>query len=511
MKRIFFIVLTAVVYCFVAAGQQSSVITERYFSDPDVIFVTPSLSIDEERLASYDEVMEWISHNISGKPGAEVRIIGQSERGIDIPVIYLRRPGQAPKLRIWMQGVLHGNEPSGVEGLLHLALQLLDDEETSGLLDHLSVAILPIANVDGYVANTRASARGLDLNRDQTRFADPVSVIIKKAFMEWSPDVAADFHEYTPSRRDYSGFGNNGATISYDVKFVAPGSLILTEGQRRASYEILQKEAEKVLDEYGYTHFFYFTSSMSGGEMVLSAGAQTPHSSSTSYALSNAVSFFVETRGIGLGRTSLARRAHGVYLTALSMLESSVRHKDEIRDIVETAKRETIMRSNDIVVVAVPAESYHDVIFIDLKTAEPIVKRLKTLDSRELTPVLVRSRPKGYIIESATEREISILRILGLEVVPLERNMRYRTESYIVQEHRVAGTMWEGIYPVTVTTDIKSGRKRFGRGDYYVDLAQENANYAVVLLEPESANGFVNYAVTAAQSGKPLRIHRVVK
>ena len=462
-------------------------------------------------LATYDEVMTWISSNISGKPGVEVKIIGESERGLAIPVIYLQRQGQAPKLRIWMQGVLHGNEPSGVEGLLHLALQLLDDKETSMLLDHLSVAILPIANVDGYVANTRASARGLDLNRDQTKFADPVSLILRRALMEWNPDVAADFHEYTPARRDYAGFGNRGATISYDVKFVAPGSLILTEGQRRASFEILQKEAEKVLDEYGYTHFFYFTSSMVDGEMVLSSGANSPHSSSTSYALSNAVSFFVETRGIGLGRTSLARRAHGVYLTALSMLESSVRHKDEIREIVETAKRETIMRSNDIVVVAEPAEKYYDVTFIDLETAEPIVKRLKTLDAFELTPVLVRSRPKGYIIEAATERELSILRLLGLEVVPLERNKRYRTESYMIVEHTAARTVWEGVYPVKVKTNLVRGRKRFGRGDYYLDLTQENANYAVVLLEPESANGFVNYDVTAAKLGQPLRIHRVVK
>jgi len=511
MKKSLFIVLLSVVYCFVAAGQQSSVITERYFSDPDVKFVTPSLSIDEERLATYDEVMAWININIAGKPGAEVKIIGQSEKGLDIPVIYLQRPGETPKLRIWMQGVLHGNEPSGLEGLLHLAQQLLDDSETAALLDNVSVAILPIANVDGYVANRRASARGLDLNRDQTKFADPVSVIIKRALMEWDPDVAADFHEYTPSRRDYAIFGDSGATISYDVKFVTPGSLIMTEGQRRASYDILQKEAEKVLDEHGYTHFFYFTSRTTGGEMVLSTGAQSPHSSSTSYALSDAISFFVETRGIGLGRTSLARRAHCVYLTALSMLESCVRHKDEISDIVATAKRETVGRKNDIVVVAGESEKYFDVTFIDLNTAEPIVKRLRTQDARELTPELVRSRPKGYIIESATDKEVEILRLLGLEVVQLERNKRFRTESYMVTGHRVAGAMWEGIYPVTVTTETVKRRKRFGSGDYYIDLAQENANYAVVLLEPESANGFVNYAVTTATAGEPLRIYRVMK
>ncbi len=511
MRNRFLIILSAVLYCFVAAGQQSSVITEKYFSDPPVSFATPSLSIDEDRLATYDEVMTWISRNISGKPGAEVRIIGQSERGLDIPVIYLQRPGQDPKLRIWMQGVLHGNEPSGVEGLLHLAMQLLNDKETSMLLDHLSIAILPIANIDGYVANTRASARGLDLNRDQTKFADPVSVIIKRAFMEWNPDVAADFHEYTPARRDYSVFGNKGATISYDVKFVAPGSLILTEGQRRASYYILQKEAEKVLDEYGYTHFFYFTSSMVDGEMVLSSGANSPHSSATSYALSNAVSFFVETRGIGLGRTSLARRAHGVFLTALSMLESSVRHEEEIREIVETAKMEAINGSDDIVVVAEPAEEYYDVTFIDLETAEHIVKRLKTRDESVLTPVLVRSRPKGYIIEAATERELSILRILGLEVVPLKRSKRYLAESYMIVEQTNARTVWEGITRVTVKTDLVRSRKRFGKGDYYIDLAQENSRYAVVLLEPESENGFVNYEVTESKAGQPLRIHRVVK
>jgi hypothetical protein len=499
------------VFSSVSYGQQSIAITERYFGDPDIRFNTPTLSIDEDRFASHTEVMDWISRNVEGRPGAEVKIIGESANGLAIPVIYLHRPGPGPKLKIWFQGLLHGNEPAGAEGLLYLATQLLNDPATSAMLDHLSVAILPIANMDGYVAMERRSAGGFDLNRDQTKYADPVSKILRKAFIEWAPDIAYDIHEYQPTRKEYAGIGAKGASISYDVKFLPSGFLNVPEGLRRASVEIFQAEAEKALEEHGHTHNFYFTADVSGDEMVLNKGAQSPQSSSTSYALSNAISMLVETRGIGLGRTSLARRTHSVYIVAESCLKSALAHREEIRGILDRARKETINRKNDVAVLNEPAEKYYDVRFIDLQTTDIIVKRIKARDALDLSPVLVRSRPAGYIIEAGAEREVEILTLLGLKIEQVNPRKRYRVESYIVTDLEEETSVWEGIRRAKAKTDIAEHKRRFPQGAWYLDLAQRNANYAVSLLEPESANGFVSFRVTETSPGQELKIHRVIK
>jgi hypothetical protein len=71
--------------------------------------------------------------------------------------------------------------------------------------------------------------------------------------------------------------------------------------------------------------------------------------------------------------------------------------------------------------------------------------------------------------------------------------------------------VWEGIRRVRTTTEVRESRRKFPEGGWYIDLAQRNANYAVSLLEPESANGFVSFRVTETGPGQELKIHRVMK
>lgn len=508
MKIKHFLTLLVLIVSLSVQAQQPDFITDRYFRDPDVRFNTPTLSAEGDRFASYEEILKWIYDSISIYPGARVEIIGTTPLGREIPVIYLSTGSGEDKIKVWMQGLLHGNEPAGGEALLYLANEILTSGQGPAFMDNMEIAILPIANVDGYIAMNRRSAGGLDLNRDQTRFADPVSRIIKKTFIEWRPDIAFDFHEFQPTRREFSGIGNNGATAYYDVLFLPSGYLNIPEGLRLASKEIFQKEAETALEEYGYTHNFYFTADVSGTEIVLNKGAQSPHSSSTSYALANAVSMLVETRGIGLGRTSFPRRAHSSYIVARSFLESALNHKTELLETVAQARKETIDAQDEIVVLNEPSYYNTGVRFIDLITGELLTPVLKVRDAENMSPKLTRTRPDGYILEESCKREAEILSLLGLNVEILGKKKKYTVESYIITEYKEADAEWEKIKTVSVKAEKFTRRMRFPRGSYFVDLHQKNANYAISLLEPESVNGFVSYRVSQASPGDTLSFHR---
>mgnify|MGYP000579301545 CR=1 FL=1 len=455
--------------------------------------------------------MKWIQDSIAVHPSARVEIIGTTPLGRDIPLIYLSNGSGTGKIRVWMQGLLHGNEPAGGEALLYLANRILTTGKGSEFLENMEIAILPIANVDGYIAMNRRSAGGYDLNRDQTKFADPVSKIIKKAFIDWQADIAFDFHEFQPTRREFSGIGTNGASTSYDVLFLPSGYLNIPEGLRRASRDIFRKEAEQALDEHGYTHNFYFTANVSGDEMILNKGAQSPHSSSTSYALSNAISMLVETRGIGLGRTSFIRRTHSSYVVASSFLESALRHRDEIQGIVAVAREATIAATEEIAVLNEPSVYHTGVNFIDLITGDLITLDLKIRNAENMTPVLTRPRPEGYLLESSCMREAEILALLGLEIEQIRKKKRLRVESFVIKKYQEADTEWEKINTVNATADLVIQRKVFPKGSYFLDLHQKNANYAISVLEPESLNGFVSYRVSATSAGDTLRVHRVIK
>lgn len=80
-----------------------------------------------------------------------------SEEGRSFPYVFLTEDSQgivaanaSSKLRVYLQGGIHGNEPAGDQGILAL-LGKLDANQTytASLLEKLDILILPRYNPDG--------------------------------------------------------------------------------------------------------------------------------------------------------------------------------------------------------------------------------------------------------------------------------------------------------------------------------------------------------------------------
>jgi len=103
---------------------------------------------------------------------------------------------------------MHGDEIVGVEMCLHLIDLLLAgygvDPRLTNLVNEIEIWIVPLMNPDGYMANRRTNANGVDLNRDfpEGTRGDPNTTTGRqaetKAIMEWSFQhsftLAANFH-----------------------------------------------------------------------------------------------------------------------------------------------------------------------------------------------------------------------------------------------------------------------------------------------------------------------------
>ena len=512
MSKLFVIIALFFLSFQLEAQVQSEKITNKYYPDPQLNIPTPTnLKPFEKGLCTYDEMMAFLQSKTKGFPEiVRLEILGKTVNGKDIPILYFGDGKTPKKLRIWMQGGLHGNEPAGTEGLFMLMNYLLDTSEGKVLLEKMDIAILPVANVDGYIAQKRTTPDGLDLNRDQTKFSDHVSPIIKRAFIAWNPEAAFDFHEYTPFQKKGSDeILKGGSAGYYDVLFLPSGNMNVSECLRKISTKLFLANAEKVLDGKGYSHNFYFTAKTTPDGIVLAKGGNNPRSSSSNYALSNSVSMLVEIRGIGLGRTSFARRTYCTFLVARSFLETAMGNLKEVKNGVKNAVKQTIGRKNEIVVTAEETLVNYPVKFIDLTTDEIVTLNMKVNDALLPIATLSRKRPVAYILSAECKKEAEILRILGLTVTEIEKQMivpvmSYTTSSYIVDEEK-----WEGIYPVTVQTKVALVRKSFPSGSFVVKLDQKNANYAVILVEPESENGFVNMAITKTGLGEQLPFYRL--
>lgn len=141
----------------------------------------------------------------------------RSEEGRSLPYVYLssssteqpaslKSYGNATtadtsKVRVWLQGGVHGNEPAGDQALLAL-LAKMDSNQTwaASILENVDILVLPRYNPDGVAYFQRYLATSFDPNRDHTKLARQQTRDIKSLVMSYAPHVGVDLHEYSGNR-----------------------------------------------------------------------------------------------------------------------------------------------------------------------------------------------------------------------------------------------------------------------------------------------------------------------
>ena len=236
-----------------------------------------------------------------------------------------------------MQGGLHGNEPASTESLLYMLHMLMVNDDFKYLLDKIELAILPMANIDGFLKNDRYAANGLDLNRDHTKLMAPETKASKKEFANFDPHVALDFHEYRPFRKDFAQLSTFGISNPYDVMFLHTGNLNVPENIRNIIDTLFVKNASKELDKLGLMNRHYMKSEKYKGEIHFSTGSNTARSSSNFYALNNGIATLFEIRGVGIGKTSFKRRIYSGLTVGFSFLQTAFENSDFIFQQIEIA------------------------------------------------------------------------------------------------------------------------------------------------------------------------------
>ncbi|MEM9053252.1 MAG: M14 family zinc carboxypeptidase, partial [Bacteroidota bacterium] len=389
---------------------QTNKMTEKFFPEIELDINTPAFQKDKG-FTKYDEMMSYLDGLVKDHSDLiSYSFIGTSQKGKEIPFVKINKGSSEGKIRFWIQGGLHGNEPGSTEGVLYLISEILKNPELTSLLDDIELGIIPMANIDGYEKQDRYAANGLDLNRDQTKLDIHESVFLKKAFSEFNADVAMDIHEYRPFRRDYARMGEWGLTSPYEVMFLYSSNLNVPEELRNYTIEKFVEPTKSVLTEQNLKTCDYFSSTKHFGEIQLNRGSVNSRSSATSYALSNAISTLVEVRGVGLGRTSFKRRVNSVFLTITNYLKIAADQKTEIKALL----KRTGAAQNKVVVASEKGVSGEFVEMIDVGSNEMIsvdVPVRKAVESKEL---LTRTLPEAYVILPGNSEVIDKLTLLGV-------------------------------------------------------------------------------------------------
>jgi len=509
MKKILILLLTlTTIVASAQRFQEPQAVTDRWFYPPDVRIDNPAFNRDVVAWTTYEEMMQFLNDRVSEHPELiSMKIIGQTAEGRDVPLITVsRNDGEENKLRVFYIGRVHGNEPSGTEGLLHFIRQLAEDPEVNALLRRVDFFILPNINIDGAEINTRRTVgHDIDLNRDFTKLCTPEAVIVHAAANMIQPHIVVDFHEYGPIRRLYGRLypGRPNLAAAEDMQFLVSGNPNVAQSIRSVIQEVFLPNLRESMEANSLTHYNYYTVVDDGqGGLLFNIGGFSPRSSSNAMSLRNSIALLTETRN--LGTTSALRRSFAQYLFAVCVAQTAYNNEELVRQVLAEALAD---RSDVALRFTHPIYDNHPLLFIDMDQNDTITIGVRARRSY-LTPIVTESTPlpRYYFLLASETRALEVLTQLGIETTILQEprtaTVVYHVVTSITPEDPVGG-----IIPLATTTNTNTRQKTFPTGTIKVCMNQRHFRLASIVLEPEMSQGFVNYLVITATIGQELPIY----
>jgi hypothetical protein len=152
---------------------------------------------------THEEELAFLKEVARRSKRVRLDVIGTTDEGRPLHLVSIGAPTPRSTARptALFVGSQHGNEPAGRETSLALLrdLAFTTDPVLVRQLSEQAVLVVPTANPDGRVADTRGNSSGVDINRDHLALTQPEAQAIHTVLRDLRPDVVLDLHEYGPS------------------------------------------------------------------------------------------------------------------------------------------------------------------------------------------------------------------------------------------------------------------------------------------------------------------------
>jgi hypothetical protein len=473
---------------------QTPAVSARY-GDVTIKLDGPALVSGHTTLTNQQDLEAFLASAARGAKQLVLGSLGKSQQGRDIPYVVATAEGHASTADIralgrpvvWLIGQQHGNEPAGAEAMLAV-VSALAGGELAALLDRVTVVVVPRANPDGAAAFRRDTANGLDVNRDHLLMLLPETKALRTAMNALPPDVVLDAHEFTVANRWLTKFGAIQAVDALLLEATHPN----VRGEVTAlARTLFRPQIEAALKAHGLSSFDYYTTTLESADKVVSMGGNAPGTARNAFGLHNAVSFLIESRGVGLDMAGIQRRVATHYLAARAVLETAAVHAAELRAATAAARRAVASEPRAIVIAHRLATNSVTLPFLDPVTGEPRPTDVTFRDSRAATATVARARPAGYLVPGLHDEALATLHLNGIAVCRLAEAADLAVDGFVVTE-RPPKVAREAINPDQfVKVEIRRRQLSVPAGTHYVPMAQPGGTMAAMGLEPDSPGSLV--------------------
>jgi hypothetical protein len=486
------------------------------FPAPPVKYRTPAFEAGRTALTSNAELAAWMRALLrdgrttpDSNPG-RLLSVGSSQGGVPLEALLFTRNAEATpaallraaRPTVLLLGQQHGDEPAGAEALLSIAEELAEGP-LGKLLDHINVVLLPRANPDGAVLRRAMTTSGVDANRDHLLLRTPEARAMAQLAREFRPMVVIDLHEYAAIEPYLEKFG---ALQRFDALVQYATVANLPELVTKAAEEWFRRPLLASLAAQDLSTEWLYTTSAQAADKKMSMGSVDPDSARNVNGLRNAVSFVIETRGVGLGRHHLARRVHTHVVAIRSLLESAAQHAADLNQLRKFVDAEVAAQAcqGQAIISAGPTPSEYTLTMLDPVTGGDRKLNVAWDSALVLEAFKSRARPCGFWLGDAQIDAALRLRALGVLVQQIQQTGVVRGEVYheLPRDLATRPELNAGA-DTLLRVEVESAAALIdaGAGSYYVPLDQPLANLALAALEPDSPNSFVAHRVVDDLSG----------
>ena len=493
------------------------------------------------KTSTYDEAITYSKRLVAASPLVKYRSIGKSGENRDIPLLIAagrneftaaaaRKSGKAV---IFIQAGIHAGEIDGKDAGLALLRDIAIAKTRKDLLDNAIILFIPIYNVDGHENRDpykrinqngpdemgfRANATNLNLNRDYMKADAPETRAWLALWNEWKPDLFIDCHV-----TDGADFRYN---VTYEYAHFQEVSPFIKDwmDEHFDGKVVAKVESEGNL----LTHYVEFAGrEVTGGIATFVA---TPRYATGYTAVRNRPGLLIETHSLKPYKS----RVRGTYDILRYTIEEAGKERASLFEAAKKADAETLERgktydaNRQFPLRLGLNDKPTQILFkgFDYKMEDsqlsggkrivygtkPVDYTIPRYDEGKVTASVVP--PLAYIIPAQYHDVVDLLRAHGVVVTRLEGRLLADVESYRLSEPKWASASFENRITLTAKTTVLKEQRIFPAGSWMVRMAQENANVAIHLLEPDSPDsllywGFFNSTFEQKEYAESYMIEKI--
>lgn len=483
----------------------------------------------------YDDVVALLEHAATRGDGLYLSRFGYTVEGRAIPLLVAGDVANATpeavlasgKLRVYLQGNIHGGEVAGKEALLML-VRALATGERAGWTDDLVLLVGPIFNADGNEAvrlthrplqhgpiggmGTRSNAQGYDLNRDHMKLASPEARSVARLMSQWDPHVVVDLHT------------TNGTLHGYHLTYAPP----LHPATPAAIDEVLRGQllpaVTRRLAQRDGLATYHYGNVMARPDGPGDAWVTFDHRPrfGTNYAgIRNRIGVLSEV----FAYLPFEERVRVTYRFVEEVLDELAARAGDLEELVAAEDgRRLVGQPLPLRASAHAAAEPAEILMAEAEeqrhpyTGEIMLRRSERV-RRERMPEYIAFRgaeservPAAYLLPAELDDVVALIQAHGVRTGTLGTEVDLEVDVFRIESSRTDATAFQGRHERTVQGRWVSRSRQLPPDTVVVDMSQPLARLAFLLLEPRSDDGLLNWGVLdphLADDYPILRSHRL--